>query len=292
MKTWCIWSINAEGKMRRIIITFVSFLLFLWSGLTASAQEDELTRQVEALPWLTAPSSGLLGDVAQIKLGGNLRFLGSPATAKFLELNGNPPRDNHFTLAPSSINWFAVFAFDASGYVRDDEKIDPDTLLRQMKERDAADNEERRRLNLSTLRVDGWAVEPHYDVRTRQLEWATRLIGESGNATINYTIRLLGRSGVMRAILVSDPEALNVNIQEFRNALAGFSFVPGQGYTEFRAGDRVAEYGLAALVVGGAAAVAAKSGLFKILGKFAGVIVLGGLAAVVGFFRKMFRRAA
>ncbi len=54
--------------------------------------------------------------------------------------------------------------------------------------------------------------------------------------------------------------------------------MPGQKYAEWRSGDKVAKYGLTALIVGGAATAAVKSGL---LIKFWKLIVAGflGLSA-------------
>jgi uncharacterized membrane-anchored protein len=149
---------------------------------------------------------------------------------------------------------------------------------------------ERRRLQLPILKLDGWAVAPHYNAETRRLEWGTRLLREDGQVVVNYTVRILGRSGVMNAILVSEPQSLTTDIVQFKSALQGFEFVAGEKYAEFRQGDRVAEYGLAALIVGGAAAAAAKSGALKGFAKLAGLAVLGGLAVVGAFFRSLFRR--
>ena len=118
----------------------------------------------------------------------------------------------------------------------------------------------------------------------------TRIRDESGAITVNYTIRLLGRTGVMSATLVSDPTSLDNDVKSFKTALAGFNFNAGQKYFEFRSGDKIAEYGLAALVVGGAAAAVAKSGAFKFLGKFIGVGVLGGIAAAWAALRGLFSR--
>jgi uncharacterized membrane-anchored protein len=39
-------------------------------------------------------------------------------------------------VAPDN-SWWATFDFDPSGYVKDDEKIDADALLKQLKESDA-----------------------------------------------------------------------------------------------------------------------------------------------------------
>jgi uncharacterized membrane-anchored protein len=251
-------------------------------------QENPYVRQVNALPWQT--TSGDIAQVARITLANDLRFLDQASTSRFLEINGNPPRANNFTVAPRSLEWFAIFSFDRSGYVRDDERLDADALLSTLREQNQAGMAERRRLNMPVLRLEGWAVAPHYDTETRRLEWGTRLIGDNNEVTVNYTIRILGRSGVMAATLVTEPQSLEHDVAQFRTALRNFEFNTGERYTEFRQGDRVAEYGLAALVVGGAAAAAASSGLLKGLGKAIGFLVFGGIAAVAAVFRRLFRR--
>jgi uncharacterized membrane-anchored protein len=50
--------------------------------------------------------------------------------------------------------------------------------------------------------------------------------------------------------------------------LQNYSFNEGEKYSEFRSGDKIAEYGLSALIVGGAAAAAVKTGAFKGLATF------------------------
>lgn len=80
---------------------------------------------------------------------------------------------------------------------------------------------------------------------------------------INYTVRMLGRKGYEAVTLVSSPERLDRDVAEFKQALASFDFLPGEKYSEFKPGDHVAEFGLAALVAGGAAAAASKGGLWK-----------------------------
>lgn len=77
--------------------------------------------------------------------------------------------------------------------------------------------------------------------------------------------------------------------------MAGFSYKPGSRYADFVRGDRVAEYGLGALIVGGAGAVALKTGLFSklliLLAKLWKVIVVAfaaGAAAIKKFFKSIF----
>jgi uncharacterized membrane-anchored protein len=276
--TKCAWRLAALG-----------ILLLLLDG-PASAQQETPQNEFAKLPWQAPPATGQIGGVAQIGLANDLRFLDADGTSRFLKLTDNPSRDNEFTLAPATLAWFAIFTFDKSGYVKDDERIDPDELLAVLKKQNESSIEERRRLRLPILHLEGWAVEPHYDSETHRLEWGTRFSQDKGEITVNYTVRILGRSGVMSAILVSSPETLDADKREFKTALRGFAFKTGETYAEFRQGDRVAQYGLAALIVGGAAAVATSSGLMKGLGKLVAFGALGAFAAVGAFFKRLFRR--
>jgi uncharacterized membrane-anchored protein len=114
-----------------------------------------------------------------------------------------------------------------------------------------------------------------------------RLRDDRGGLHVNYTSRLLGRSGVMSAVLVSSPQTLAEDMKAFNGALAGFEYVAGEKYAEFKSGDKIAEYGLAALVLGGAAAAAAKAGWLKFLGKF-WIVILAGFAALWGVVKRFF----
>jgi uncharacterized membrane-anchored protein len=264
--------------------------LLSWIGFAAAQQkapETDFLTQVSKLDWKFGPAQGDIGAIASITVPQGSLFLGPAGTRRFLELQGNLGSDNDYTFGPRDLSWFSVFSFDPSGYVKDDEKIDADELLSILKQSNVAGNEERKRRGLRTLVLEGWHVPPHYDAQSKRLEWGTKLRNESGNTSVNYTVRLLGRTGVMSAILVSDPASLDNDMKAFKTALAGFDFASGQKYSEFRTGDKVAEYGLTALVVGGAAAAAAKAGLFKYLGKFIWVGLLG-LAGLWAAFRRFF----
>jgi len=255
--------------------------------------ESTMATELKKLAWQEGPTEGRIGSKASIKVPANYVFLDGPNTRRFLELNGNPPVDGHYLFAPRALNWFAVFTFDASGYVKDDEKIDPDGLLKSLQESDGPSNEERKRLGMGALHTVGWEVPPHYDTDTKRLEWGMRLKDESGKMVINYTSRLLGRSGVMSAILVSDPESLTSDSRQFKTALQEFSYASGEKYAEFKQGDKLAAYGLGALILGGAAAVATKKGFWAVLGGFFAAfwkIIAGAAVAGMAGLRSLFQR--
>ncbi|MBV8603942.1 MAG: DUF2167 domain-containing protein [Pelomonas sp.] len=247
---------------------------------------------IAALPWAAGPDKLALGGRADLDLAKGFASLDEANSSKFLELTGNLPT-NGLNIVHGS-RWWATFEFDDSGYVKDDDKIDADALLKQIKDNDEAGNEERKKRGMALLYTDGWYAPPHYDAQSHRLEWALRLhASDDPHPVINYTVRILGRKGYERATLVSDPESLDQDVAEFKQMLGGFDFRGGEKYSEFRSGDRVAEYGLAALVAGGAAAVAVKTGFWK---SIVAVLVAGwklvaaGVAAAVAGARKLFQR--
>jgi len=283
--------------MTKALALPVVLLALLVVTLPAAAQQprdpQDVVKQIQGLGWVHGPADANIGGLATITVPKGLSFLDGPNTRKFLELNLNPPRDDHYTLSSQDLSWFAVFYFESVGYVKDDEKLDPDALLKSLQGSDDRANAERKRLSMPAINTVGWHVPPHYDPETKRLEWGVKLRqSDVGTDVVNYTIRILGRRGVMHVTLVSDPQELDKDIVAFKGALGGYGFVAGEKYAEFKAGDRVAEYGLAALVLGGAAAVATKTGFGKALIKFIGIGVVALFGAVAAFFRKFARRTA
>ena len=275
----------------KIARAWLGFVLVLFAfGAQAQREPGQIIQELQKLAWQRAPGDGTIGAKAKIRIPEGYSFLDERNTRRFLELMGKPPRDNHYLIAPANLDWCAVFSFDPVGYVKDDEKIDADALLGSLKEGDGPSNEERKRLGMAPIHTDGWHVPPHYDSDSKRVEWGIRLRDDQGGIHVNYTSRMLGRSGVMSAVLVSSPQTLNADMKEFNAALAGYQFVAGEQYAEFKSGDKIAEYGLAALVVGGAAAAAAKAGLFNSLGKFLWVIIGGGVMGGWALLKKLFGR--
>jgi uncharacterized membrane-anchored protein len=269
--------------MRKLLIAFGLSLASAFA-VQAADQMSDYDKALLALKWIRPPAVADIGSKATLPLKSDHYFLGDEETKKFLKINGNPEASNSYTLFNAVEGWFAIFHFNPAGYVKDDEKIDADVLMKAMKENDKADNEDRKKQGLPTLYLDGWYIPPRYDGNTKRLEWATKLHDEKGNPIVNFTTRLLGRGGYMSAILVSDPKTLDRDIKSFNASLAKFEFNPGERYSEFKEGDKIAAYGLGALVAGGAAAAIASKGGFK----FLWVVLLGAFAAISAFVKKLF----
>lgn len=273
------------------IFLFVFAVMVVFSFNVARGDQEQELRN---LKWLAAPATAKMGSESEFKLTGNLIFLNDIDTNKFLQINGNLPQTDTYTIANKEASWFGILRFVNDGYVKDDEKIDADALLAELKEQNKTLNERKREQGLPVLILDGWYFPPRYDAESKRLEWGTKLRNEKNQRiTVNVTTKILGRSGYTSAILVSNPQTMEKDLLDFKQALQSFDYVPGEKYSEWKQGDRVAAYGLGALVLGGATALAAKKGFFAVIlgflaasGKFIAVAVLGALAWLKSIFTR------
>jgi uncharacterized membrane-anchored protein len=242
------------------------------------------------IDWKIGPAKGALGSMAEIAIPAGFRFTGAEDTRRIMEVMQNPVSGKELGfLAPDEGKWFLVFEFDDIGYVKDDEKdkLDAEAILKSIKEGNEHGNEERKERGWATLQIVGWEQPPAYDPETHNLEWAVRASSE-GKPVINYNTRILGRGGVMEVSLVVEPDVLKATLPSYKTLLKGYGFTPGQTYAEYKKGDKLAEYGLTALVTGGAVAVSAKTGILAKLGKGLWKIIVLIAASVSAFFKKIF----
>jgi uncharacterized membrane-anchored protein len=254
--------------------------------------------EIEKIGW-TRQGMGNLGGKAEIAIPQGYRFTSGDGTRKMMAMYGNPPTQRELgMLATEGLGPWIIFEFDEAGYVKDDDKdkINADEMLASLRESQKGGNEYRREHGLPELEILGWVVPPRYNEKTHNLEWGTRLKSlDNDGISINYNTRLLGRNGVMEVTLVCEPEELEKMLAEQEKILAGFSYIEGQRYAEFREGDKVAKYGLTALIAGTGAFAAAKMGLFgKLglllakLGKGVILVIVAALAGLKKLFGKVF----
>jgi uncharacterized membrane-anchored protein len=194
----------------------------------------------------------------------------------------------------SSNVWIVTINYNEDGYVKDTDasKINYDDLLKKMQQGIAENNKVRVEHGYQAITLVGWAAPPHYDSATHKLYWAKQLqfAGEQQD-TLNYNIRMLGRKGVLELNAIAEIGQLAEIDRQTPQILGMVDFKEGSRYADFDPkSDKVAAYGIAALVAGG---VAAKLGLFKLL--WVGLLaakkfIIIGVIAAVGFARKFFKR--
>jgi uncharacterized membrane-anchored protein len=291
--------------MRRLITALLC--------LSLSATLPVITHAAEEAPKMTAQQFlstltfregkvQLPGDIATLDLPPTFRYLDPADAGKLLSEGwGNPPGAKTLgMIVPADVNllsaagWGVVVTYDKDGHVKDDDadKINYADLLKDIQEGMLENNKARKEQGYAPMTLVGWAEQPSYDKSQHKLYWAKELHTEGDNENgLNYNIRVLGREGVLVLNAVSGMNQIAQVKTEMKKVTAFTDFTPGNRYTDFNAGtDKVAEYGIAALVAGG---VAAKLGFF---GKIFAVLlalkkfILIGVAAIGSWVYKLLGR--
>jgi len=305
--------------MKRSIIFTWAFCCFCFSALNAqddntSNSEEELTEEEIAyyeyfIDSIERSFDYQYGTITLEKEGKELAKLTVPEGYKYLnptqtayvltDLWGNPPSDEGLgMLLPDSISPLddeEVFTFcveidySNEGHIKDEEadNLDYDELLSEMQSDAEAINEERVKQGYEPVQLVGWATSPYYDASSKKLYWAKELkFGEDATNTLNYNIRILGRSGYLNLNAIGDMNVLPVFEDDIDAILSSVNFVEGQKYSNFDPSiDKVAAYGIGGLIAG---KVLAKAGFFALLLKFWKIIALGVVGAFVAIKKFFF----
>jgi uncharacterized membrane-anchored protein len=256
---------------------------------TEAQAQSAFDEAVAKLDWVKGPTTVDVADNSKLVVPEGYAFLDQRNADKFLELTRNVPSGREVLVARQDLKWVAYLSFNDEGYVKDDEKIDADELLKALQEGAKEDNKERRSRGYPELQITGWAVPPAYNNETKRLEWATILQSEGGQG-VNFSTKVLGRRGHTSVILVTSTDGLAAARPQLDDVLSGYSFVNGERYADWVPGDKVATYGLAALVLGGAAAIATKKGLWAVIGGFLiakAKLLIAGIVAVGAGLRRI-----
>ena len=244
----------------------------------------------------------LPNGVAALDIPESFRYIGPEDSKRFLEEAWSNPDGSGQVgmLLPTDTNpfsdsgWAVVISYEEDGYVSDKDanKIDYGELLTSMQESARKGNKARTEQGFEPVNLVGWAASPRYDSQSKKLYWAKELqFGDEPRHTLNYNVRILGRKGVLVLNAVSNMEQLPLIQERMESVIAFTNFKEGYRYSDFDPGiDKVAGYGLAALIGG---KIAAKAGL---LAKMGGLLVAFkkfiaiGFIALSGLLAKLFKR--
>lgn len=250
----------------------------------AMEQQDARNRQIGVKD---GPGMGEM-EVATITVPAGYLFADGAGAKKWAEIVGNPISGKEIGLiAPKDRRFLVLFQFDDVGRVSDDDKAqlddDADALLAAIQESAAAAP--------PPMRIVGWEQAPRYDTKTNKLEWG--VTAETGDTAakrvVNFQTRLLGRRGVVSATLIFEGETKLADVMPaFRSLLEGFAWKAGEAYGDRRPGDRIATYGLRALVAGsGAGFSTMPAGVSpRAVALVAAAVVAGAAVVVVALGRR------
>jgi uncharacterized membrane-anchored protein len=272
----------------------------LWATLALAAMTPEEISKIREDADKAAkagPVEIALAGQGVLKLPAGHVFVPQPHATRVLQAMGNPGEDSSVQglIFPSSetVDWVMVLRFESSGYIKDDDAREWDAakLLQSLRDGTAEANKEREQMGVSGVEITGWAEPLVYDATTHRLVWAlaSHEMGAPAEAPqgVNYNTYVLGREGYFSLNLITDLKSLPTHKASVQQMLAALDFDAGKRYADFNVStDKVAEYGLAALVVGLAAKkLGFLAMIFVFLAKFGKIILLGSAGAIAVFMR-------
>jgi uncharacterized membrane-anchored protein len=220
-----------------------------------------------------------LGHEVVMDLPDGFLYLDPPQAKKLMERNGNLWNDDLLGVVASrqEASWLVTIRYTEDGYVKDDEaeKLDAEEIFNAIKEGTDEANKERTQRGFDPLHVLGWSESPRYERSRHHMVWALRAkTDKDPEESVNFNTRVLGRKGFVALNLIDGASSIEAAKPAAATLLAATSFKPGSRYEDFNAKtDKVAEYGLAALVLGGAGLGALKLVKVGLLAKFGAKIL-------------------
>lgn len=235
-----------------------------------------------------AGETGSLNGIATIKVTENHYFLNGSDTNALIMSWGNLSSSYAGAIVHKDLGYVITFEFEDTGYIKDEDKddLDADELMESFEDNQELANEECLRQGLTTSTLS-WSHKPEYLSDTNRVVWGLFVNSSDNTTSVNHEIRLLGRKGVMSATIICDPSQVEAIIPVVDNMLEGYAYNDGEKYAQFEEGDKISEYGLKGLIIGGGVFAAAKLGIFALLAKSWKWIV-GGIVAVGAGIKKFF----
>ena len=264
----------------------------------SSRDDKPAAEQADADVWAAAqavmvhgPDAVVLADQAKLTLPEGYGFVPKKEGAAVMKLMGNQTDEQFIGLVFPDTNaaWLATLDYEPAGYIEDDDAKDwnVERLLEGLKARTRRDNEARGKQGITPIEVTKWVKPPAYDARQHHLVWSTevRKIGQPDkDPAINYNSYVLGREGYLWLNLITSGSQLAADESAARQLLSGIQFNAGKRYDDFEKTDKMASYGLAALVGG------STDGGSGFLGMAAKLLLIA-LAAVAGISAKKLMRS-
>jgi len=244
-------------------------------------------QQVSPIQWIPGPKKVNLGDIAEVNVPDGYQFVDREGASAILERMGNPvPKNLVGLLASPSVKGGIVLRFSKIGFVKDSDKdhLNAATMMTAIQSDIDRQNIEAAKQGAPLVSSAEWQLKPTYDAAENRLEWAIK--AQAGkDIAVNYSVRMLGRQGVLEMVAVQ-PNETNLDLAPLKRLASGISFVKGQRYADFERGDKVATTSLTALAasdeISDSDTGSAKMQALLFWGGIgAGVLVLGGLTILL-----------
>lgn len=197
--------------------------------------------------WIPGPQKISVGSYADILVPQGYAWADAQTARVMLESVNDPaPDDLIGVLAENSGKWWAVVEFKPVGYLKgaNSETLDAQSILKDVLK---VENDRRTSDGVPLVSSLTWESTPVYHAQSHSLSWSID-VNDGSSKGVNQGMAFLGRHGVLQ---ITDVQPYPAADTTSLPTLAGnITFKDGEHYTDYQAGDKLAQLGLAGIVSG------------------------------------------
>ena len=218
------------------------------------AQSPDLPQLPQRSTWQFGPASVSLAGFADMAIPQGLQFLDAEGTRMVLrDIHRPEPKGLAGLINSAKSDWYIVFSWSDTGYIADTNRggLDDHELniknefTNELKAIYFQINNENKALGLPPLVHVAWETKPEYHPSRNYLDFAFRMEGQK-DEKFCYVAKFLGRRGVLEANFVRRSGTGN-DLPDIKRLLQGLTFKDGEGYRDYKDGDKVAARDLSQL---------------------------------------------
>ncbi len=244
---------------------------------TSSSQDSQYVSIIKAAikSATEGPATISLIDQGSLHLPEDYLFIPKNEASAVMKANGTLTKPSFVGVIfdkKDDIHGLIMVEFIKSGYLRDvnakNWTADELMKMKSLKKKNDEANKDRVTNSSSPVEIVDWIEPPKYDAPTHKLVWSILAKNKeiSSEQMVLYNTSVLGREGYFNFNLITSNSSIAQGKYIVHKILSSLRFNNGKRYEDFNEStDRVAEYGLAALITGIAAK---KLGLLALAGVF------------------------
>jgi uncharacterized membrane-anchored protein len=251
-----------SGVSRPLIFWLLGLTLL---GAAPASTPDPAAVAIRAMHWSNGPQR-LSASQSNIVPPSQVFMIRGDEAQKYDKLvNGEADEDTEGIAQDAKTGDVVYFEYKDAGYVTVDDwtKVDPSGMLQSIKDGTDAGNEDRKSNGLAALHVLDWVQKPTYDSSSKTVRWAISAKADDSPVPIVNSIALiLGRHGYEKLTWVTQQSSYVSRGGMLDHMVVAQHFNQGARYQDYVSGDKLAGYGIAALVGTVAGATLVKTGAF------------------------------
>lgn len=279
-----------KNKISKFLITGLTILIFplsLFASVNkAPLSQDKIWDSVADFDWESTNTSSQLNIISSSAYVDMSKFYYADTLSNYDQVqqlmfwsNGveYPSTTHYIDIYLDDQNSYTVNIekFIGDGYIKGDDwnNVDANKFIKELISSTKEANKERIKNGYTSVQDVKWHIKPSYNKELGYVFYSLLVQFDDGSETYNSTAMVLGRKGYTDITFLFKNSVATLMPNEIDKFVKNFQYNQGAQYLDYKSGDKIAAYGVGALVAGS-------------LG-IKGLAKTGALAVILAFAKKL-----